>query len=92
MRRKLTLHIPMRKIVAQSVVPILAVFLMMAFGFGKLLFSESTDDKLETLKVDQRLTWIEKKMVTLVDNEKKIKTSHDQLKTELDNLGVWMRR
>lgn len=53
---------------------------------------ENNDERLLASKIEGRLSSIEKKIKLIQDNQNKINAKQAEIKSELDTLGVWIRR
>lgn len=54
--------------------------------------ADNNADSLASAKIDDKLDSIKKRLDTISENQKKITEKNEEIKSELDSLGVWIRR
>ncbi len=63
------------------------------FPAASVAFSADTnEEQLEHAKLSDKLKSIEQHLKAVTQNQQKISTKNLELKTDLDSLGVWIRR
>lgn len=53
---------------------------------------ESNEDRLVMSKIETRLATVEKRINSIQENQTKLNKQQAEIKSELDILGVWIRR
>ena len=70
----------------------LALHSITLFSTVRAEVKETNDEKLANLKIDGKLTELEKEVHTALEKQRQLRAKQTNVKSELDSLGIWMRR